>query len=257
MNQKDLFKISIGDKVWNMTNMDSNQVYLSENYVSTNISRGEFVQENKPETSTLKIKIPIGHDLSQYLLTSLTEYTSSATIWTVIDGSPQVGFKGRLRNFIPGDAEMTIVLESIFSKLRRSGLNDRYYKSCRHTVYIGKCQLNLEDFATAGTVTTLADNVLTVAEAAAQPDGYFNGGIVKTSQNRFHYIESHVGSTIVIKRASYDLEQLYLSGPFGVSLYPGCNRTRSDCMSKFNNLLNYGGFDWIPDENPYTEGNIF
>src|SRR3546814_2715916 len=35
-----------------------------------------------------------------------------------------------------------------------------------------------------------------------------------------------------------------------ISLYPGCDHRRMTCKDKFNNILNYGGFDWIPTKNP-------
>src|SRR3546814_7797331 len=65
------------------------------------------------------------------------------------------------------------------------------------------------------------------------------------------YIVDHVGTAITIQRMSYSLQQAIDAGfPFDVILYPGCDHSRATCISKFNNLLNYGGYDFIPVKNP-------
>jgi hypothetical protein len=28
--------------------------------------------------------------------------------------------------------------------------------------------------------------------------------------------------------------------------YPGCDKTQNTCTSKFNNLVNFGGFPYVP-----------
>jgi len=41
-----------------------------------------------------------------------------------------------------------------------------------------------------------------------------------------------------------------------VKIYPGCDRVRATCESKFDNLDNFGGFPWIPTKNPFGGSSI-
>ncbi|MDG4870579.1 phage BR0599 family protein, partial [Guyparkeria sp. 1SP6A2] len=41
-----------------------------------------------------------------------------------------------------------------------------------------------------------------------------------------------------------------------IEVYPGCDRTAATCNAKFNNLLNYGGFDFIPPKGPFEGTSI-
>ena len=40
-------------------------------------------------------------------------------------------------------------------------------------------------------------------------------------------------------------------GVGAVTLHPGCDRTLATCKGRFANQINYGGFPWIPGQNPY------
>jgi hypothetical protein len=98
---------------------------------------------------------------------------------------------------------------------------------------------------------------LTIAAAAAYSDGYFVGGMLRAPEGTLSYIIGHVGSSITVQRLSYDLVSSIADGfPFNITLYPGCSHDRATCNSKFNNLLNYGGFDFIPVKNPMDGGSI-
>jgi hypothetical protein len=41
-----------------------------------------------------------------------------------------------------------------------------------------------------------------------------------------------------------------------VKIYPGCDRTKETCNDKFSNILNYGGFAWIPAKSPFDGSSI-
>ncbi|WP_269915579.1 phage BR0599 family protein [Acinetobacter sp. HY1485] len=37
-----------------------------------------------------------------------------------------------------------------------------------------------------------------------------------------------------------------------VSIYPGCDKLNTTCTDKFNNILNFGGFPFMPSSNPFV-----
>jgi hypothetical protein len=42
-----------------------------------------------------------------------------------------------------------------------------------------------------------------------------------------------------------------------ISAFPGCRRTIDDCVNKFNNLDNFGGFPHSPGRNPFDGQPVF
>jgi hypothetical protein len=54
--------------------------------------------------------------------------------------------------------------------------------------------------------------------------------------------------------SAYQRNYDHLGGLAEVTLYPGCDRLAATCSSKFNNIENYGGFDFAPSKGPF-EGN--
>ena len=98
-------------------------------------------------------------------------------------------------------------------------------------------------------------DVLVVSGISTFSVGYFTGGVICPSAvysadnagNRF--ISSHNKTT--------DGDQLRLSVGIEISVgdtisvLAGCDRTWQTCYSKFDNIINFGGFPYLPIENPY------
>lgn len=255
----DLYRLVMGGTVWTLTSSDADQIYSitgdsddEERYISTAMSRGEINQKNEMAKAHLEVNIPLTHALAISLLAAHTDQLMIVTVFEKIDSDVNTIWKGRLASIRPGDTDLTLIVESIFTSMRRMGLRAKMQRSCRHALYSRGCFLDMEDFVTAGTLNAIAGDVLTIPEAAGQADGYFLGGILKDSAGLLAYIIGHTGSAITVQRIQYSLATEFAADGPGVvvSLYPGCDHTRATCNTKFSNGLNYGGFDYIPLKNP-------
>lgn len=253
----DLFNITMGETTWLLTSADTEQTYSGDTYKPVACGRGEFQQKNELTKANVEVRLPIDHELAISLLTSYNEQIVGLTIFTKRDSGTEVSWKGRLASLKPGDANVTLMFESVFTSLRRPGLRARFQKSCRHALYGRGCTLDPEDFATVGSCTALDGTTLTVTEAGAQGSGYYTGGMVRGPDGSLGYIIQHVGTELTMQRVPYSIIQAAAdSFPFDVTIYPGCDHTRATCGDKFSNGLNYGGFDWIPSKNPMGGSSI-
>lgn len=79
-------------------------------------------------------------------------------------------------------------------------------------------------------------------------DGYFIFGTVEF-RDECRTIIDHVGNQITLNYKMRDLE----SGDT-IDVYPGCDRRNTTCKAKFDNLINFLGFPFIPEENPALRG---
>lgn len=259
----DLYRIVFDGNVWTMTSSNVPQTYDSgsgaELYVPTVIKRGNYEQKNEMATADLEIGIPIDHELSIRLLSSYSEAILGFTLFSRNSaGAVSVAWKGRLSSIKPSDTYLTLKMESIFTSLRRPGLRARFQKNCRHAVYGRGCNLSQATFEYSGTVTALNGTVLTVTEAGTEETGFFIGGMLAAPDGALSYIINHSGSSITLQRTNYSLVTSWalLGSGMPVKLYPGCDLTRNTCNSRFGNLDNYGGFDWIPKKNPMGGNSI-
>lgn len=248
--------------VWTFTSGNEIVTYNAgdgnEDYVPASISRTEAEVKNEIAKANIEVQLSLNNEVAVRWLADNGEKIVTLTIFErAKNGTVSVVWKGRLASILPGMNAVTLKMESIFTSLRRAGLRARYQRSCRHPLYGRGCNLDPEDFAIAGVVSASASKTLTIVAADAYADGYFVGGMLRAPDNTLSYIIGHVGSAITIQRLSYSLLQEIEDGfPFNVTLYPGCPHDRTSCNNKFNNLLNYGGFDFIPTKNPMGGSSI-
>lgn len=227
-------------------------------YEPVYIQRSAVNVKNEMAKLNIEVNIALTNPVAVRWMQDNGEKIVSLTIFEREKGGTfNVVWKGRLASIMPGMKDVTLKLESIFTSLRRPGLRARYQRSCRHALYGRGCKLDAENFDSVATVTAADDKTLTVTEAAAQPDGYFVGGMFRAPDGTLSYIVNHAGSSIVLQRLSYSIVEAIENGfPFVGTLYPGCDHSRATCNSKFDNILNYGGFDFIPIRNPMDGSSI-
>jgi uncharacterized phage protein (TIGR02218 family) len=207
----------------------------------------------------LTVTIPIDCDLAVTILTATSENPMSVTVFSNIDGVTEVTWKGRVASFQPTeDEKLDLSVESIFTSFSRIGLRARFQKSCRHALYGRGCKLLLADFENDVTIDAISGNTLIVPEASGFDDGYFAGGIITSPDNSFLFVIGHSGTSIQVQRLNFSMvSQFAIQGPgMTAKIYPGCNKSRDTCRVKFDNLLNYGGFDHIPTKNPMGGSSI-
>jgi hypothetical protein len=123
-----------------------------------------------------------------------------------------------------------------------------YKKGCNWAVYEHGCGVLRAPFETLLlTYSVDADTITSAAIAATLDDTWFpNGYVERVSNGERRYITGQVDDTIQIEYPFFDLDPLE-----PLILVAGCPRTREACNVKFDNLMNYLGWDYIPSENPY------
>jgi uncharacterized phage protein (TIGR02218 family) len=258
----DLFRIVMGTRVWTLTSAEKRQTYNAgegvERYDPVAIDRGETVQKNSLAKADLDVTLPLDHSLSQFLLSSFYDQVITLTLFNNDDGDVSVAWKGRLASTKPDNQQLTLSFESIFTSLRRPGLRARYQRSCRHALYHRGCNLDPEDFAVAATLDAITGTLFTVPEVADHVAGYFRGGMVRAGDGPLAYIADQIGTQLSIQRVPPAFTDQFATEGAGtaITLYPGCDHARMTCKGKFNNVLNYGGFDWIPQKNPMGGSSI-
>ena len=165
-----------------------------------------------------------------------------------------VTFSGRIASI---DWDETAFKAEIMSFMKQLELNigQVYTASCRHELYgsvsvgkVGACTVNPAAFTFTGTVASVVTpkwKLTYSGAAAAQADGYFSNGTITFTSGILN------GLTYPIKKDASDTLDLVLPTmkTFAIgdtfTIRAGCDKTLETCKTKFNNVLNFGGFPHI------------
>jgi len=119
--------------------------------------------------------------------------------------------------------------------------------TCVHTLFDSGCGLSKASFAVSGTVQA-GSTVNKLLTTLVQADAYFdNGQLVFTSG-------ANNGHLVAVKKYLNSGGTVYFVVPLPAvpsvgdtfTIYPGCDKTQATCAGKFSNLVNFGGFPYVP-----------
>lgn len=134
-----------------------------------------------------------------------------------------------------------------------------YTASCRHKLFsqfneftIGACSLNSGSYTFAGAVSVVStDKLVFQTSGVSQGDNFCSNGTLVWSSGQNVGVKSSVkkhtvGGVVTI--------ELFLPTPYSITagdnfdITAGCDKSLATCKSKFNNVVNFGGFPHIQVE---------
>lgn len=142
-------------------------------------------------------------------------------------------------------AEMRGLMQKLQNNIGRS-----VAPSCDAALGDARCGVDLDGspgFTVAGVVTAVAGRRAFTASALAQAAAYFSAGEVHFTSG------ANLGIRMEVKTHSTGgVLALQLALPFDLAvsdtftIVPGCDKTKATCIAKFNNVVNFRGFSFVP-----------
>ena len=131
-------------------------------------------------------------------------------------------------------------------------INFTYTAGCRHKLFsqfsnntIGACTLNQSSYKFAGSVGGVDIVNLKFTSSLAKADGYFTSGTISWSTGDNLGVQSPIKYYTTSGTPTFEL---MLPTPYPIQVgdnfeaSAGCDKTFATCKSKFNNVINFGGF---------------
>lgn len=119
---------------------------------------------------------------------------------------------------------------------------------CQHDIGDAKCTVDLSTYEVTGSVTSLTDNDDFNDSTRTEADDYFNYGVITwTSGNnvgRQMEVKSYAntgGNIVLLENTIYDIQV-----GDAYKMTPGCDKIKTTCQTKFDNVINFSGFDFLP-----------
>lgn len=262
----ELFRFIQGGSTFEYTSAEDELMVASLPYTPEVIKRGRIAQSPRDRSSTLEIRVPITNTFARRYRASVPGSRASVTIQRVqrLDfPTPQVitiftGFVGSVA-YENEMKEAVIACKPVESASSRPVPRFSYQSLCNHILFDLACKVDDTDPRWRRTTTVSAQSgaTITVPGAGAFGADWWVGGFVE--------IDGGDDARLIVAQSGDDL-QLLLPFPTSavgrtVTAFAGCDHTITTCDTKFDtpedtdsNVINYGGFAFVPVRNPYQTG---
>jgi hypothetical protein len=220
--------------------------YLSQIYSKGIVDRSELVIGGEiGDDNRMELTLERGNILAARFIPSPIDGIVFVNVYRQYDSTYSKLWGGSL-SFVKYDEESrpVLIFENKLTSTVRMGHRRRCSRLCGHALYRTGCTLNQESYKVNGTLTNISGLVLTSSQFATEADGYWKGGKIKIG-TAFRLVKAHATNTITIDRLFADIS---IGDSFTV--YAGCGHIPTACLAK-GNKINYGGSEFLPDENPF------
>lgn len=247
----DLFKFveSNSGKVYRLTNSNKSAFIGEEEYLPAAITRSAIEQTEELNKTTQEIVLPISNAMARRWTFNGMENTVSLVMFSQKGDETKVIWRGNLSIVKPESSSITLEFIDMYFRLQRKGMGATFTRNCRHSLYSSQCGVIQNLRGISGMASTEDGQTISIPETSSFKTGFFSGGILQTSDGSMHTVSSSQHGIVYLMTKSNLLLDEFEDKE--VKIFPGCNKTTSDCKEKFNNLANFGGFPWIPTKDIY------
>jgi uncharacterized phage protein (TIGR02218 family) len=130
-------------------------------------------------------------------------------------------------------------------------------RGCQHELGDAICRVNIPSLTVAASITTVVESRRTFFTSifAGVGNGYYNNGIITFTSGLNNgvkrMIKDHTEADGKIELYTRTDKAVAVSDTFTLS--PGCDYEKTTCIGRFANLVNFGGFSYIPGNDRMTE----
>jgi len=263
----EIYQIVLGPTTYRWTSAEDSVVVMSVNYDPLACSRGRIGQSREERQATLEVTVPASFAFVRQYIGSVPGSQAVLTISRLqrpdFPGPEVVQlFEGNVQSvaFVKDGQEAKIAATPTVSAISRQVPRFTYQGLCNNVLYDDGCKVDPTNaaFRLTANVSAVSGATVTVPGAGAYGADWFVGG----------YVNLVVGSDFrMVLAQSGDVLTLLFPFPSGVVgqqviVQAGCDHTiDGDCDTKFfttedatSNVINYGGFAFVPLSNPFQSG---
>jgi len=253
----EVYEILANGTTFRYTSAEDNVTFSGNTYEAIPIKRSETSSGPEERDFKLTIEMPTSMALPQLYTLIPPAQQPSVTITKIHRsdlGTPDtiLVFKGQIES-VGYERDMKICKFSVIpeiSAISRNIPRRRYRSLCNHVLYDSRCTVSEAAFTFTGLVSAVSGNVITVTGANGEADDYYTSGYIRNSAGtEFRSIIDHTGNDITV----------FVPFPTSivgesVTLFAGCDHTIATCKTKFDNVINFGGYKFVPKKNIFESG---
>jgi len=243
-------------KTYRYTSADRSVLINGETYLPIAVTRSRVKAGTQEDDNlSLDLEIPFDIDVIRDYAYAQTPPKLTLQVFRQQQDDPELSWSlfwtGIVRGFTVSGRTAKVQVPSVFSLALQGEVPNVYYQTpCNHVLYDSRCAVDRASHRFEGEVKTLGDGAI-ILQAAPTTTGVLAAGeIVNLRNGERRLILNNSGATITI---GYPFVDLIVGDE--VELVKGCDHSLATCKAKFDNVINFGGFPYIPSDNPF-EGTI-
>ena len=255
----ELYAFSVGTVPFLYTSSADTTLLGSNEYTPCKgLKRGKIEDGPEKRNGDFSVDIPTSDPLAQRFLGVLPGVRVPLTAYRYHRGDTGGGgpevitiFSGFVlsASFSKKARQCTLTARSALSSLGRIIPSRSYMSSCNHILYEPiTCRADdtlPTNRVSAASVLSQVGTLLNVPGLTVFADGQFNGGYVEAvGTNDFRLVLEHVGDVLTLLTP-------FPVQPATVNVFRGCGHTIEACHDDHDNVVNYGGFAFVPLKVPF------
>lgn len=254
----EVYEIALGSTTWFYTSADEDVTVGGNVYLSSPIRREKLTQSTSESRRNLVVNLPASYPFPQLYVNNVPGERATLTVYRFErDESPAFDtqvllFTGFVQSVqFPGDAsEAKIAVQSLESALAQNVPRVTYMGQCNNLLYDQFCGVDPNNFNHIGAVTAVDANVITVTGAGSSGFDFTGGYARPTGENDFRLVVAQDGDDLTLLLPfSVDVDGS------NVQVFAGCDKElEGDCALVFDNVINFMGFFFGPNRNPFLTG---
>lgn len=257
----EIYEIVEGPNIYRLVDDIVDWEFDGETYYATSGIRRSKININKEDNNEVfTVEVDASHEFVQNYILNVPGTKATLSIYrfhrTDTPSYERVLFWKGLVQSVAFEKQGNlgkIALKSLTSVLGRQLPRYSYQGLCNFTLYDTQCTVDINSFIYYGNGASVSGNTVTVTGlSAAKGSSWATGGYLTNPSNQdYRMILSQTGDIcelIFPFRDDFDI--------VGASLkvVAGCDHSIPTCKTKFNNVINYGGFAYVPKKNVFNSG---
>lgn len=159
-------------------------------------------------------------------------------------------FQGRVSDVSLGRSAAKLTVKSELDLLDTQLPRNFYQSGCLNTLFDNACGKSKAAYAVTGTVS--AATVSMINTGLAQATDYFSLGTITFTSGQNNGVTRSVRA---FSGGAFTLALPLVTAPAigdQFTAYPGCDKVKATCETKFSNVINFRGFPFVPDPETAT-----
>lgn len=252
------YKFVAPHKTWWLTSHHEEITIDGEEYTPAVITRTALETGSVIDTlTTMDFNIPSDHEIARTFCYMINPRELDVTVYRVHDGDDwstdfKIEYTGEMSGASAGGDWGTIKTASKLQTRLNGQLSSVYYqKTCNHVLFDARCKVVRGDYTETAVVLLVQGQLITVNDPVYGDTELVSGEMTNTRTGETQSIISNEGQLVRIGYPFFDI----IIGDT-VELTQGCDHQRlGHCKNRYNNVANYGGFDFVPEKNPFEQLN--
>lgn len=243
-------------KTWRFTSYHESITVAGQLFTPLAIVRTAIETGNVVDTlTTMDFIVPSQHEIAKTFCYTRNPKGLVVTVYRVHEGDDystdyKIEYQGEIAGSSATGIQATIKTASILQTRLNGNLSSVYYqKTCNHTLFDARCKVNRATYTQTAYVTEVQKQLISVDNMVFATGALAGGEMTNIRTGEKQGIVGNAANVITLGYPFFDI----LAGD-QIELTQGCDHMRlGHCKNRFNNVVNYGGMDFIPEVNPFEQ----